>query len=164
MSHSTGKKIAAAATLTCLTCSQGLLMEVRGRRPAKAWSIACRLCCCLVRKVREGVRQGLHPPAVEPDRVHGSPALFLAPQASKVNGHYPYNVATVPLMSELMKFVLSSFLLYQQYSKDRLAAQVRLWSPMAPTQSCGACGRPRWRAGGARCLRLGLTGFAVYFR
>jgi len=73
MAHSTGKKIAAAATLTCLTCSQGLLME-----------------------------------------------------ASKVNGHYPYNVATVPLMSELMKFVLSSFLLYQQYSKDRLAAQMTL--------------------------------------
>jgi hypothetical protein len=41
-----------------------------------------------------------------------------------VNGHYPYNVATVPLMSELMKFVLSSFLLYQQYSKDKLSAQV----------------------------------------
>jgi hypothetical protein len=74
-------------------------------------------------------------PAVEPDRVDGSLALFLAPQASKVNGHYPYNVATVPLMSELMKFVLSSFLLYQQYSKDRLAAQVRLWFPMPPSSS-----------------------------
>jgi len=75
--------------------------------------------------------------------VNGSPALFLAAQASKVNGHYPYNVATVPLMSELMKFVLSSFLLYQQYSKDRLAAQVRLWFPMCPSPSCGACRRPR---------------------
>mmetsp|Transcript_18194 Transcript_18194/g.25197 ORF Transcript_18194/g.25197 Transcript_18194/m.25197 type:complete len:335 (-) Transcript_18194:319-1323(-) len=67
------KKFAAAATLTLLTCSQGLLME-----------------------------------------------------ASKVGGKYPYNVATVPLMSELMKLFLSSFLLYQQYSKDPKATQMTL--------------------------------------
>jgi hypothetical protein len=33
--HSTSKKFAAAATLTCLTCSQGLLMEVRPTSVAK---------------------------------------------------------------------------------------------------------------------------------
>ena len=45
-------------------------------------------------------------------------------QASKEHGKYPYNVATVPLMSELMKLILSSFLLYQQYTKDPKATQV----------------------------------------
>eukprot|EP00240_Pyramimonas_obovata_P005910 CAMPEP_0118934844 /NCGR_PEP_ID=MMETSP1169-20130426/14276_1 /TAXON_ID=36882 /ORGANISM="Pyramimonas obovata, Strain CCMP722" /LENGTH=337 /DNA_ID=CAMNT_0006877787 /DNA_START=81 /DNA_END=1094 /DNA_ORIENTATION=+ len=73
MGVSAGMKFTAAATLTCLTCSQGLLME-----------------------------------------------------ASKEHGKYPYNVATVPLMSELMKLILSSFLLYQQYTKDPKATQMTL--------------------------------------
>jgi len=47
-------------------------------------------------------------------------------EASKNGGHYEYNVATVPLMSEFMKLILSSFLLYQQYSKDPLGTQMTL--------------------------------------
>ena len=36
-----------------------------------------------------------------------------ASQASKVDGKYPYNVATVPLLAETTKLVLSSVLLYR---------------------------------------------------
>lgn len=55
------RKLVVAATLTLLTCSQGLLME-----------------------------------------------------ASKVEGHYQYNVATVPLLAEAIKFIISCILLYKQ--------------------------------------------------
>lgn len=65
------QKFGAAATLTLLTCSQGLLME-----------------------------------------------------ASKDGGRYPYNVATVPLMSELMKFFLSAILLYKAHNRDPKGTQM----------------------------------------
>mmetsp|Transcript_29393 Transcript_29393/g.94110 ORF Transcript_29393/g.94110 Transcript_29393/m.94110 type:complete len:331 (-) Transcript_29393:155-1147(-) len=79
MSAVTGtRKLAVASTLTCLTCSQGILMT-----------------------------------------------------ASKVGGRYPYNVASVPLLAELTKLILSCFLLYKQYKLDPHGTQITAtWQSM----------------------------------
>lgn len=39
-------------------------------------------------------------------------------EASKDGGRYPYNSSTVPLLAEFTKLVMSSVLLYRQYTKD----------------------------------------------
>eukprot|EP00192_Tetraselmis_astigmatica_P013446 CAMPEP_0117657502 /NCGR_PEP_ID=MMETSP0804-20121206/5365_1 /TAXON_ID=1074897 /ORGANISM="Tetraselmis astigmatica, Strain CCMP880" /LENGTH=320 /DNA_ID=CAMNT_0005463961 /DNA_START=303 /DNA_END=1265 /DNA_ORIENTATION=+ len=44
--------------------------------------------------------------------------------ASKVNGEYPYNVATVPLFSEVTKLVISMFFLYQAKQADPKGTQM----------------------------------------
>uniref|UniRef100_A0A061SGM7 Solute carrier family 35 (UDP-sugar transporter), member A1/2/3 n=1 Tax=Tetraselmis sp. GSL018 TaxID=582737 RepID=A0A061SGM7_9CHLO len=43
--------------------------------------------------------------------------------ASKVDGKYPYNIATVPLFSELTKLIVSAFLLYRCKVKDPKGTQ-----------------------------------------
>lgn len=45
-------------------------------------------------------------------------------QASKVDGKYPYNVATVPLFSELTKLIISAYLLYSAKQTDPKGTQV----------------------------------------
>ena len=39
-------------------------------------------------------------------------------QGSKVGGKYPYNSATVPLLAELTKLLMSLVLLYQAFKRD----------------------------------------------
>ena len=71
MAASGTAKLIAAAALTGLTCSQGLLME-----------------------------------------------------ASKVNGKYPYSVATVPFFSELVKLFVSAYVLFVNLARNRSATHV----------------------------------------
>lgn len=44
--------------------------------------------------------------------------------ASKVDGKYPYNVATVPLFSELTKLIISAYFLYLAKQKDPKGTQM----------------------------------------
>jgi len=44
--------------------------------------------------------------------------------ASKVDGKYPYNIATVPLFSELTKLIFSAFFLYRAKNSDPQGTQI----------------------------------------
>ena len=107
------KKLAVAMTLTVFTCSQGLLMAVRlppaSPPPARGGSLGSKSFFPWEwggRLTRRG-----------PGR---------APQASKVDGKYPYNVATVPLLAETTKLVLSSVLLYRARKTDPVGTKMTM--------------------------------------
>eukprot|EP00959_Pyramimonas_sp_CCMP1952_P057608 1202631-Pyramimonas_sp.AAC.2 len=168
MGVSAGMKFTAAATLTCLTCSQGLLMEVGSPWARSRFENGCRVgqppytlaanyimrdinvfVANVIFVARGPVRDFRKTFPVRSNLCGstGGPCTTVPPRkwsfdpgcssrismractsirdcASKEHGKYPYNVATVPLMSELFKLILSTFLLYQQYSKDPKATQV----------------------------------------